>query len=104
MRQPRLKVPADRPVGFYHCVSRVVDRRFVLGDLEKEHFVALLREYEAFCEVRVLTYCVMSNHFHVLLEVPKRPGQLPDADALLAKLRKLTGHQCLEALQEQLDS
>src|SRR5881394_2220364 len=70
MRQPRLKVPADRPVGYYHCLSRVVDRRFVFGEPEKEHFVKLMREYEAFCEVQVLTHSVMSNHFHILLEVP----------------------------------
>jgi glycerophosphoryl diester phosphodiesterase len=52
----RLKVPQDRPVGFYHCVSRIVDRVFRLEEVEKEHFVKLMREYEEFCEVRVLTY------------------------------------------------
>ena len=31
--------------AIYHCVSRVVDRRFVFGDREKEKFVALLRRY-----------------------------------------------------------
>jgi len=29
-----------------------------------------MRRLEAFLDVRVLTYCVMSNHFHILLEVP----------------------------------
>jgi len=27
-----------------------------LEEVEKEHFVKLMREYEEFCEVRVLTY------------------------------------------------
>jgi len=80
----------------------VVDRRFVLGDTEKEHFVALMRECEAFCEVRVLTFCLMSNHFHILLEVPPRPVQLPSAPEILAKLRRLTGHQDVEAVQQRL--
>ena len=44
MRTARLKVPPDRPVGFYHCLSRVVERRFALDDQEKELFVRLLRE------------------------------------------------------------
>jgi len=35
--------------------------------------VALMRLYERFCQVRVLTFCVMSNHFHLLLEVPAAP-------------------------------
>ena len=52
MRAARLKVPAHAPAGYYHCLSRVVDRRFILGEVEKERFVSLLREHEAFCEVR----------------------------------------------------
>jgi REP element-mobilizing transposase RayT len=48
----------------------VVDRQFILGEEEKEYFVKLMRQVEAFSGVRVLTYCVMSNHFHLLLEVP----------------------------------
>ena len=60
--------------AIYHCVSRVVDRRFVLGDAEREQFVAYMRTYERFCGVRVLAFCVMSNHFHILLEVPAAAG------------------------------
>jgi len=30
-----------------------------------------------FCGIRVLTYCIMSNHFHVLVEVPEL-GELSD--------------------------
>ena len=59
----------------YHCISRVVNRDFVLGEEEKEHFVHLMRLCERFCRVRVLSFVVMSNHFHLLLEVPARPEQ-----------------------------
>ena len=59
--------------AIYHCVSRVVDRRFVLGDGEREQFVTYMRLYERFCQLRVLAFCVMSNHFHILLEVPSPP-------------------------------
>lgn len=59
--------------AIYHCISRVVDRQFVLGEAEKEQFVAYMRTYEQFGLVRVLAYCVMSNHFHILLEVPAPP-------------------------------
>lgn len=102
MRRARLKVSEDAAVGYYHCVSRVVDRRMVFGEEEKERFVALMRECEAFCEVRVLTYCVMSNHFHVLVEVPRRPETLPGAEVLLGKLRRLTGHQNVGAVEQEL--
>jgi len=88
----RMKVREDAPVGYYHCISRVVDRRQVLRDPEKEHFVALMRECEAFCEVRVLTFCVMSNHFHLLVEVARRPKALPSPEAIVRKVRGLSGH------------
>lgn len=88
MRQPRLKAPTDHPVAYYHCVSRIVNREFVLGDAEKEQFGRFLRLYEDFCGLRVVTFCVMSNHFHVLVEVPQRPVVLPDDEQLLARLKR----------------
>ncbi len=59
--------------AIYHCVSRIVNRDFVLKREEKEEFVRLMRLYERFCEVRVLDFCVMTNHFHLMLEVPAMP-------------------------------
>ncbi len=103
MRLARLKVPADRPTGYYHCLSRVVDRRFIFEATEKEHFVALMRECERFCRVRVLTYCIMSNHFHLLVEVPKRPASPPGPDEILKDLRKLSGHQFPEAVRQRFE-
>ena len=55
MRQARLKVPPDRPVGYYHCISRIIQWQFLFGEVERERFVEILREYEEFCGVRVLT-------------------------------------------------
>jgi putative transposase len=73
---------AGKPV-FYHCISRVVDRRFVLGAEEKEKFRALMRIYEKFSGCRVTAYCLMDNHFHILLEVPPMPEDgLSDAELL----------------------
>ena len=59
--------------AIYHCLSRIVDRRRVLKREERDMFVSLMRRYEAFSQVKVLTYCVMSNHFHIELEVPETP-------------------------------
>lgn len=90
MRQARMKVPPDREVGYYHCISRVVERMKKFGSEEKEKMVQIMREYEEFCEVRVLTYCIMANHFHFLVEVRKRPEALPSEEELLRKLDRLT--------------
>jgi hypothetical protein len=68
----RWRKSAAKP-AIYHCISRVVDRPLVFGPDERERFRACMRMYEAFSGCRVLAYCVMSNHFHVLLEVPPMP-------------------------------
>ena len=76
------KDSVEKP-AIYHCLSRVVDRRFVFGDVEREHFRMLMRMQENFSGCRVLSYCIMSNHFHVLLEVPSMPeGGISDAELL----------------------
>ena len=80
----------DKP-AIYHCVTRVVERRFAFGREEKERFRALMRRYEDFTGCRVLAYCLMSNHVHLLLEVPPPPaGGLSDGE-LLRRLRALYG-------------
>lgn len=81
MRYGRLKADAEAERAHYHCLSRVVNRDYVFGPLEKEHFVGEMRRYERFCGLQIVTYCVMSNHFHVLVEVPRRPE--PDAQGVL---------------------
>ncbi len=78
----------SKPV-IYHCISRVVDRRFVFGERECEAFRMYMRMYENFSGCRILSYCLMSNHFHLLLEVPPMAeGGLGDA-ALLRRLSSL---------------
>jgi len=56
----------------------------LLGDLGKEKLTGLLGRLAEFCGVEVITYCLMSNHFHLLLRVPIR-AELADAE-LLAKM------------------
>ena len=86
MRRTRWILPVTpesaRPV-IYHCLSRAVNREFVFGDVERERQRMFLRMYENFSGNRVLSYCFMSNHFHILLEVtPLARGGLTDAELL----------------------
>ena len=55
---PEALAALEGRAALYHCVSRIVWRELALGEAEKEHFVRLLRKWEAFCKVRVLTFCV----------------------------------------------
>ena len=51
------------PDTAYHLVSRVSHRLRLFEDEEKEKLVSLMRRYARFCGIRVLTYCIMGNHF-----------------------------------------
>ena len=91
----------SKPV-FYHCFSRVVDRRHVLGAREKEKFRALMRIYEKFSGCRVASYCLMDNHFHLLLEVPPMPkNSLSDAE-LLQRLSALYNEAFVATVAKEL--
>lgn len=58
MRTARLKADG---AGYYHCLSRIVDRQMRLGEQEQEKFRVLLRQMAAFCGVHVLTYAIMQK-------------------------------------------
>lgn len=88
--------------AIYHCISRVVDRRFVLGDVEREKFRVFMRMQEYFSGCRVLGYCVMSNHFHILLEVPPMPqGGITDEE-LLKRLSAIQGGALVAEVAKEL--
>ena len=73
--------------SFYHAMSRVVDKQFIFKEAEKEYFRKTMRKLEVFLGVKVLTYCIMSNHFHLLLEVPDSESIEPvSKDKLLNEL------------------
>ena len=85
-------------VATYHCTSRVVDRQHVFGDVEKDTFVEYMRMYERLCGLDVRTFCVMTNHFHILVHVPLRPEILPTNEELVALVRASLGKKDADKL------
>ena len=71
--------------SYYHVMSRITERRFYLGAREKEHFRGMMRRVAEFSGVEVLTYSVLDNHFHLLIQVPERVD-ISDAE-LLRRMR-----------------
>jgi putative transposase len=65
----------------YHCMTRTVNGELLFKDREKEILRKMIRQVADFCGVEVLTYCIMSNHFHVLLRVPDSP-KVSDAELI----------------------
>jgi REP element-mobilizing transposase RayT len=90
-----------KPV-FYHCISRVVDRRFVLGTEEKEKFRTLMRMQENFTGCQVVSYCLMDNHFHILLEVPPMSLEGLSDEELLKRLAAIYGEAFVAGVAAEL--
>ena len=105
MRRARWLAPwkdSEAKPSIYHCISRVVDRRFVFGDEEREAFRMFMRMQENFTGCRVLAYCVMSNHFHILLEVPPMPDGGISDDVLVKRLAAIHGEAFVAVVAGEL--
>jgi REP element-mobilizing transposase RayT len=66
-------------------VSRVVDRRFVFGEVERGKFRELMVRLLGYCGLECVTFCLMSNHFHLLVVVPEGARELTD-EGLLGRM------------------
>jgi putative transposase len=71
MRRRRFKRPAEES-AVYHVVTRTVNGAFLFEDADREMLRRMLWQVAEFSGVQVLTYCLLSNHFHVLVRVPAK--------------------------------
>jgi putative transposase len=71
MRTARIKAPAADHEAIYHCMTRTVNGEFLFDDPAKETLRKQLWQIADYCGVRILTFAILSNHFHVLVRVPK---------------------------------
>ena len=52
----------------YHVMSRTALDGFPLGDIEKDFMLDLIKRYSALYFVEILGFCLMGNHFHILIK------------------------------------
>ncbi len=86
MRRPRVKADGE---GFYHVVSRIGGKRFLIDEAEKGILLGMIRAAAAFSGVELYTFAIMSNHFHLLVRVPRK-REVSDAE-LLRRMEALYG-------------
>ena len=73
MRKPR----ENKHNRVYHLISRIVHRAFFLSADERDRFIDVMKRSAAFSGVRLLAWCVMTNHVHILAYVPE-PEELSE--------------------------
>jgi putative transposase len=98
MRTPRLKL-LHQP-ACYHIVCRITQGQLWLDTKEKVYLTALLRRVAFYCGVEVLTFCIMSNHFHLLVRVPEKASAdaALDPEGLIVRVRGVYGIAAAEHL------
>lgn len=95
MRMARVKHDGE---GWYHVVSRTAFQLFKFEAADKSMFVAMMRRVARFCGIEVLNFCVMSNHFHILIHVPER-GEITEEELLL-RIAALYGSENARELRD----
>ena len=71
-RKNRVQVPN----GTYHVTSRLTERAHWLQDPSfKDMIVSWMHGVAEFAGVELLAWCVMDNHFHMLVHVPEVPDE-----------------------------
>ena len=87
MRKRRLKIVGRSAV--YHCVTRTVNKEYIIDRVAKEVLRKQLWQIADFSGVEVITYCIMSNHFHVLVRVPDKEAVRVSDKELMRRYRLL---------------
>jgi len=81
----------------YHVMTRTCGAERILDAEDLEGLRIIIRKMALFSGVKVMTYCLLSNHWHLLVKVPSKVpflGQFDDRDGELegAGEARLMGH------------
>jgi putative transposase len=74
----------------YHVMSRTALDGFPLGTVEKNYLVNLIKQLGRLYFTEIIGYCVMSNHFHLLVKM------LPESDFSDGDIKLRFGTYCGE--------
>jgi REP element-mobilizing transposase RayT len=66
-RKPRIEI-----AGYYHIINRGVDQRVIFKEAKDyEQFEELMCFYAQCFDIVLHNYCLMGNHYHLLIEIKK---------------------------------
>ena len=84
MRSVRIR--NDEEFSYYHFCNRIggMPGEFPFGRNEKEKMFELLEKLSGFYVVSPLSFCSLSNHFHLICAVPSR-DQRPEKEEVMSR-------------------
>ena len=66
----------------HHLVSRIAHRVHFLKDDERNDFIEMMRRTAEFSGIQLLGWCIMINHFHILIYLPFPPDSIPEEEVI----------------------
>ena len=66
-RTSRMIIDGEKAV--YHVMSRTALDGFPLKDIEKDFLLDLIKRFSSLYLVEILGFCIMGNHFHLLVKM-----------------------------------
>ena len=100
-------VRSDMPT-VYHVISRTALDGFPMGTDERDYLLGIIKRLSRFYFVDVLGFCIMSNHFHLVVRV--YPAEHFSDDVVRDRLEKwfpegrVFGDQTVEKFRERWSS
>lgn len=88
-RRRRQWVSQDR--GSFHIISRTAGGHILFHDQEKEYFMNLLERMASGFFVKIHTFAIMGNHFHILATGLEKEAQEASEEELLRRYRSIYG-------------
>ena len=89
----------------YHVMSCAIEGRFIFDELGKERFRQLLEAHAEMAGIEVFTWWSMSNHFHLLIEVPNAEESRANLDdeEMVRRLGFIMGEEPLFGVRQMLE-
>jgi REP element-mobilizing transposase RayT/ribosomal protein S30 len=71
-RTARMVIPDEQAV--YHVMSRTALDKFPIGSVEKDYLLKLIKQFSRLYFTEILGFCLMGNHFHLLVKMVPDTG------------------------------
>jgi len=83
----------------YHVMSRTALEGFVLEDMEKEYLLKLIKRLSRVYFSEVLGFCLMGNHFHLLVRM--HPGEDYDDEEIKRRFKLYYGEESKREVNDE---
>lgn len=83
----------------HHLISRIAHRVYFLKEEERKDFLEIVRRAAAYVGVRLIGWCVMENHFHLLVYLPE--PQFLDEKEILKRYACLKGPMAADRMERE---